>query len=291
MGRDLADTFPAAAELFERAEDVLSVPLRRLCWEGPEEELTRTENAQPALLVHGYAVWRLLPEPIRGSTSVGAGHSLGEFTAYLAAGALVFDDALRLVRRRGELMARAREGTMAALLGLDDDEVRAVCESTEGTVVPANYNAPGQVVVSGETEAVEAAADRARDAGARRVIMLDVSGAFHSPLMEVARVGLAEALRDVEIRAPRFPVIANASAEPVRDPAAARQLLVDQLTSPVRWVAGIERIRARGPDRVLELGPGRVLAGLMRRIDRSLEVRSVATAEDVETIRRESEDG
>lgn len=291
MGRDLAEAFPEAAELFERAEDVLGVPLRRICWEGPEEELTRTENAQPALLLHGYVVWSLLPEALRASTTVAAGHSLGEFTAYLAAGALSFEDALRLVRRRGELMAASEEGTMAAVLGLDDGEVEAVCEATEGVVVPANFNAPGQVVVSGAADAVERAGEHAREAGAR-VMELDVSGAFHSPLMEVARDGLEEALRTVEIRPPRFPVVANAAARPVEDPATARELLVDQLTSPVRWVAGVEAMRSHRPGRWLELGPGRVLAGLMRRIDRSVEVESVGSAEDVNEIRgEETEDG
>lgn len=290
MGRDLAEAFPEAAELFERAEDVLGVPLRRICWDGPEEELTRTENAQPALLLHGYAVWSLLPEALRASATVGAGHSLGEFTAYLAAGALGFEDALRLVRRRGELMAASEEGTMAAVIGLDDEEVEAVCEATDGVVVPANFNAPGQVVVSGATDAVERAGDRAREAGAR-VMELDVSGAFHSPLMEVARDGLEEALRDVEIRPPRFPVVANATARPVDDPDTARELLVEQLTSPVRWVAGVEAMRSRRLDRWLELGPGRVLAGLMRRIDRSVEVESLGSAEDVDEIRQEVEDG
>lgn len=290
MGRDLAEAFPEAAELFERAEDVLGVPLRRICWDGPAEELTRTENAQPALLVHGYVVWSLLPEPLRASASVAAGHSLGEFTAYLAAGALSFEDALRLVRKRGELMAASESGTMAAVIGLDDEEVEAVCEATEGVVVPANFNAPGQVVVSGATDAVGRAGDRAREAGAR-VLGLDVSGAFHSPLMEVARDGLEDALREVEIRRPGFPVVANASARPVEDPETARRSLVEQLTSPVRWVAGVETMRTLGPGRWLELGPGSVLAGLMRRIDRTLEVESVGTVDDVEEIRREVADG
>ncbi|MFW6193339.1 MAG: ACP S-malonyltransferase [Gemmatimonadota bacterium] len=291
MGRDLAEAFPEAAALFERADDVLGVPLRRICWEGPEEELTRTENAQPALLLHGYVVWSLLPEGLRASTTVAAGHSLGEFTAYLAAGALGLEDALRLVRRRGELMAASKEGTMAAVLGLDDEDVGAVCRETDGVVVPANFNAPGQVVVSGAADAVARAVRRAREAGAWRVIELDVSGAFHSPLMEVARDGLAEALREVEFRPPAFPVVANAAGRPVEDPEEARELLVEQLTSPVRWVAGVEAMRSRGPDRWLELGPGSVLAGLMRRIDRSLEVTSIGSAEDVDEIRREVEDG
>jgi len=291
MGRDLADAFPEAAGLWEQAEDILEVPLRRICWEGPEEELTSTENAQPAILLHSYAVWRLLPDRVRDSAVVAAGHSLGEFTAYLVAGALEFPDALRLVRRRGELMARSEEGTMAAVLGLEDERVQELCEGVDaGRVVAANFNAPGQVVISGDVAAVERAGAVAREAGARKVIPLDVSGAFHSPLMEVARAGLEEALDGVEIGAPRVPVVANVSAEPVERAGEARDLLVRQLTSPVRWRESVERMRGFGPARWLELGPGRVLAGLARRIDRSLDVTSVGTAEAVRAERGEGTD-
>lgn len=284
MGRSLAERRPAVGELWRRAEEVLDVPLRRICWEGPDEELTRTENAQPAILLHSYSVWRSLPEALRSSGAVAAGHSLGEFSAYLVAGALDFEDALRLVRRRGELMARSREGTMAAVLGLEGDRVSEVCAGVVGVVVPANFNAPGQVVISGEAEAVRRAGEEASRAGAKRVIELDVSGAFHSPLMEVAREGLAEALQDVAFRDPDFPVVANVDGELVRDAGGARRRLVRQLTSPVRWVDVIERMRSLEPDRWLELGPGRVLAGLARRIDRSLEVVTVGSDEDLEGL-------
>jgi [acyl-carrier-protein] S-malonyltransferase len=289
MGRDLAGSFPEADRLYARAEEILDVPLRRICWEGPEDELTRTENAQPAILLHSYVAWRLLPEPVRASARVAAGHSLGEFTAYLVSGALSFADALRLVRRRGQLMARSDEGTMAAVLGLDDEQVEEVCEAVEGVVVAANYNAPGQVVISGSVEAVKRASERAGEAGARRVLPLDVSGAFHSPLMEVAREGLAEALQDVELRDPDFPVVANVTAEPVTDGEQARELLVRQLTSPVRWADTVARMKGFGTGSWLELGPGKVLAGLARRVDRSLEVRSVGTAEDLEDLELERE--
>lgn len=289
MGRDLARAFPEADRLYAQAEEILDVPLRRICWEGPEDDLTRTENAQPAILLHSYVAWRLLPDPVRASARVAAGHSLGEFTAYLVAGALSFPDALRLVRRRGELMARSDEGTMAAVLGLDDEQVEEVCEAVEGVVVAANYNAPGQVVISGSVEAVKRASERAGEAGARRVLALDVSGAFHSPLMEVAREGLAEALQEVELRDPGFPVVANVTAEPVTDGEQARELLVRQLTSPVRWADTVARMRGFGVDRWLELGPGNVLAGLARRIDRSLEVRSVGAAGDLEDLELEEE--
>jgi len=291
MGRELAEASPEAAAVFRRADEVLGFPLSELCAEGPEEELTRTENAQPAILAHSYAVWTALPPEVRESTVAAAGHSLGEFTAYLSAGALAFEDALRLVRRRGELMARSREGTMAAVLGLDDETVEALCREEDGVVVAANFNAPGQVVLSGEVEAVERTGERATGAGAKRVIPLDVSGAFHSPLMEVAREGLAEALEGVELGDPAFPVVANATGEAVTDGERARELLVRQLTSPVRWSACVERLAGFGADRWLELGPGRVLRGLARRIDRSLLVRSIGGPEGLAELEEETVDG
>ena len=274
MGRDLAVADARAMELFERADAVLEVPLSQICWEGPVEELTRTENAQPAILLHSFIVWSLLSDEVRAAVTVGAGHSLGEFTSYVAAGSLSLDDGLRLVRRRGELMARSgdeRAGTMAAVIGLDPEAVQAACASVsvEGcVVVPANYNAPGQIVISGDVAAVESAMTTATELGARKVIPLSVSGAFHSPLMESARSGLAEAIADVELADPTFPVVANASATEVRTAAEARARLVEQLTSPVRWVESVETIAASDPDLWIELGPGRVLSGLLKRIDR-----------------------
>ena len=274
MGRDLAVADARAMELFERADAVLEVPLSQICWEGPVEELTRTENAQPAILLHSFIVWSLLLDEVRAAVTVGAGHSLGEFTTYVAAGSLSLDDGLRLVRRRGELMARSgdeRAGTMAAVIGLDPEAVQAACASVsvEGcVVVPANYNAPGQIVISGDVAAVESAMTAATELGARKVIPLSVSGAFHSPLMESARSGLAEAIADVELADPTFPVVANASATEVRTAAEARARLVEQLTSPVRWVESVETIAASDPDLWIELGPGRVLSGLLKRIDR-----------------------
>ena len=279
MGVELVDARPEAARIFRRADEILDLPLSRLCAEGPEEELTRTENAQPAILTHSYAVWSSLPDEVRDDVVAAAGHSLGEFTAYLVSGALSFPDALRLVRRRGELMARSEEGTMAAVLGLEDEAVETLCDEVDGVVVAANFNAPGQVVISGDVEAVRRAGERASEIGARRVVGLDVSGAFHSPLMEVAREGLAEALEAVELTAPTFPVVANATAEAVVDAERARELLVRQLTSPVRWSACVERLRSYEPGRWLELGPGNVLRGLVRRIDRDLSVRAVGGPE------------
>jgi [acyl-carrier-protein] S-malonyltransferase len=282
MGSDLAAELGAVRDLYERADELLSHPLSEICWNGPEDLLKQTENAQPAILLHSYAVWLALSEPVRQGACVAAGHSLGEFTAYLCAGAITFEDALRIVRRRGELMAaagRERPGAMSAVLGLDEDAVIAACEATPGIVVPANFNAPGQIVISGEAEAVASAGDRLRKEGARRVVPLNVSGAFHSPLMEGARRGLDAALDELVIANPSFPVVANVSAEPVDDADRARGLLISQLTGAVRWSDGIASISRLGATRFLEIGPGSVLVGLLRRIDRALQGQSVGDLE------------
>lgn len=287
MGRELADAFPSVRELYARADEALGAPLSRVCREGPADRLTATENAQPAILLHSYAVWTLLGEPLDGRVVVAAGHSLGEWTAHLVAGTFGFEDALRLVRRRGELMAAAgaeRPGTMAAVLGLEPRQVEAVCERTEGVVVPANLNAPGQIVISGEIDAVRRATTALEEAGARRVVPLDVSGAFHSPLMASAADGLRRAVDGLVAADPRVPVVANATARLVQDAATARDTLLAQLTSPVRWVEGVERMVQERPTEFLEIGPGSVLAGLVRRIDRSLAVRSIGDPAGVEEV-------
>jgi [acyl-carrier-protein] S-malonyltransferase len=288
MGRDLADAYPEARDTFAEADDTLGFALSRLCWEGPEDELTSTVNAQPAILVHSVAVWRVLQRR-RPAVALAAGHSLGEFSAYVAADAIDFADAVRTVRRRGELMlqsGQARPGTMAALLGLDDAAAEAICsEASDGThvVVPANFNAAGQIVISGDVPAVERAGELAKAAGARRVIPLNVSGAFHSPLMQVAEAGLRDTLAGVNLRDPGFPVVSNVTADPIAESTRARELLVEQLTSPVRWVASMQTMVAEGLGGYLELGPGNVLAGLLKRISRDLPVRSLGTAHDVES--------
>jgi len=291
MGAQLAAAEPSVRRLYEQADEILGIRLSRICHEGPEAELVRTENAQPAILLHGFAVWSVLPPEVRDAVVVGAGHSLGEFTAWLAAGGLSFPDALRTVRRRGELMAVAgdeRRGTMAAILGLEASEVAAVCARISGeasaTVVPANYNAPGQIVISGDTEAVEAACAAALDAGARRAVPLNVSGAFHSPLMHVAREGLREALRRLEMVDPSFPVVANSSAETVESGAEGRERLVEQLTSPVRWVESVAAMEVFEPTLWIEPGPGSVLTGLLRRIERRRPVVSAGTPEEIEAL-------
>jgi [acyl-carrier-protein] S-malonyltransferase len=284
MGRDLAERFPAARDIFERADRALGVPLTRIMWEGPEDELTATHNAQPAILTHSVATRAAVLDSLPLVT-LAAGHSLGEFSAYVAAGALAFEDAVRAVRRRGELMYRSgqdRPGTMAALLGLGDEAVETVCRDASGeggVCVPANYNGPGQVVISGDEPAVLRAMELAREAGAKRALPLNVSGAFHSPLMSVAEAGLEEHLAGVTLSPVAFPVVSNVTASPVTDPEEARRLLVEQLTSPVRWTASMRTMLDGGVRRFIELGPGSVLAGLMKRIEREAEVISLGTAD------------
>jgi [acyl-carrier-protein] S-malonyltransferase len=289
MGRDLAEAFPAAREIFERADQALGVSLTRIMWEGPEEELTATHNAQPAILTHSIAARAAVADALP-AVSFAAGHSLGEFSAYVAAGALSFEDAVRAVRRRGELMYRSgqdRPGTMAAVLGLDDEAIESVCREAsgaDGDCVPANFNAPGQVVISGDEAAVRRAMELAKAAGARRALPLNVSGAFHSPLMRVAEQGLREHLEGISIGTVEFPVVSNVTAEPVTDPETARRLLVQQLTSPVRWTASMRTMVLAGVTACIELGPGTVLAGLMKRIEGGVDVASVGTAANVHSF-------
>ncbi len=287
MGRDLAARHPEARRVFEEADRFLDLPLSRICFEGPEAELRETRNTQPAILVHSLAVLACMPASCDTDFHFAAGHSLGEYTAYVAAGSLQFADALRLVRRRGELMFRAgqdRPGTMAAVLGLSGDTLREALAGINGVVVPANENSPGQIVISGEIAAVREAMQRCKEAGAKRVLPLDVSGAFHSPLMEGAARGLEESLMRVTIERARVPVYANASAAPVVEPEEIRRSLGRQLLSPVRWEATIRAIRAAGCERFVEIGPGRVLTGLARSIDRSVVTASVDTAEELRSF-------
>ena len=289
MGRELVEHFPEARETFHEADEVLGFGLSRLCWEGPEAELVLTKNAQPAILTHSVAAWRVLRAAL-SDPRIAAGHSLGEFSAYVAAGSLAFDQALRTVRLRGELMFRAgeeRPGTMAAVLGLEDERVEELCQRTRtdaGEVVVANYNSPGQAVISGDPEAVDRASAAMREAGAKRVIPLNVSGAFHSPLMAAAEGGLRSALEAVDFADPAFPVVSNVTAEPVGDRELAKRLLVQQLTAPVRWTACIRKMRDLGVTRFLEIGPGTVLTGLVKRIDRGAEAAALGEGEELESF-------
>jgi [acyl-carrier-protein] S-malonyltransferase len=287
MGKDLAERFPDAREVFEAVDDALGVALSRLMWEGPGEELTLTHNAQPAILAHSAAVYALVASAL--DPVVGVGHSLGEYSAYAAAQSVTVREAARLVRRRGELMleaGKAHAGTMAAIMGLATENVERACRaasSDESMAVVANINTPDQIVISGDPDAVTRAGQECKAAGAKRVLPLNVSGAFHSPLMEPACQGLREVLATVEFADPAFPVVANARAEPVRDAATAVGLLGEQLVSPVRWVECIEQVVrfAGASSTFLECGPGKVLAGLLKRIMMGVNVHSLSTADDV----------
>ena len=287
MGQDVADQFPGARAVFQAVDEALGFSLSQVMWQGPETELTLTHNAQPAILAHTLAVHEVVRPAL--DPLLAAGHSLGEYSAYSTAGSLELADAARLVRRRGELMLAAgqqREGTMTAVLGLNATEVEAVCrESSTGdsVVVAANINAPDQTVLSGDPDAVERAGARCKEAGAKRVLPLKVSGAFHSPLMEPAAVGLQTVLDSVELADPAFPIVANATAQPVSDAATARAQLGAQLTSPVKWVASMQYAAqtAGEPARFLEIGPGKVLSGLLKRIVPGAEPQSLGSAQDI----------
>lgn len=268
MARALAEAEPRAADVLARANEILGFDLARLMREGPEDELTETKNAQPAILAHSVAALAAAEGKL-GTPAFAAGHSLGEFSAHVAAGTLSFEDALLAVRLRGELMfeaGRVRPGAMAAVLGIGDADLEAVCANVDaGVCQPANFNADGQVVISGDVAGVEQASQLAKAAGAKRVIPLKVSGAFHSALMEPAARPLRERLEAIEFRDPRYPVVSNVTAEPVTTGHDARELLVKQLTSPVRWAASVTTMVAAGVDRFVEIGPGKVLATLNRR--------------------------
>ena len=288
MGKDLATRFPAARDTFAAIDDALDARLSRLMWEGPEDELTLTHNAQPAILAHSAAVLAVVGERL-GQAGAAAGHSLGEYSAHVAAGSLTGVDAARLVRRRGELMfaaGEARPGAMAAVLGLPTAEVEAACDEAsgpDGVAVPANLNAPDQTVISGDPSGVQRAGEQCKARGAKRVIPLKVSGAFHSPLMAPAVDGLREALADATFSDPAFPVIANASGEAVRTGVDAKRLLADQLTAPVRWVACMQAAAELVPNATfVEIGPGNVLSGLLKRIVPNAKAMTLGTADEVE---------
>ncbi|MFO7955847.1 MAG: ACP S-malonyltransferase [Candidatus Brocadiia bacterium] len=290
MGRDIAEMSPPARQTFDAANETLDMELDRLCFEGPQVELSRSDVAQPAILTVSVATLRALEDAAGGLPPVAgtAGLSLGEYSALVAAGALEFRDAVGLVRKRGLYMQEACDanpGTMYSVLGLEDEEVEDACTEargrSNGLVWPANYNCPGQVVISGQEKAAAYAAEICDEMGARRVIQLDVAGAFHTRLMEPARDKLAIELENVEISEPRYPVVSNVTGEPNRDPDRIRELLALQVTSSVRWADGMRWLAGQGITDYLEVGPGKVLRGLLRRIDRSLNCQSVNTAEDV----------
>jgi [acyl-carrier-protein] S-malonyltransferase len=283
MGRDLAEQFPTAADLFQKADEVLRRKLSEIAWNGPIEDLTKTSNCQPALFVHGLACLSVLRE-LAGNFSIGgtAGLSLGEMTAHAAAGTFDFATGLKLVQRRGELMDEAcamTNGTMAAMIGGAENDVRQLAADEDVDI--ANINAPGQIVISGERAKVEAAVGVAREYGIRRATLLNVAGAYHSRLMESAYEQLGAALQHVPMQPPRFPVISNVTGAEVRTPIEIRRTLQDQVTGTVRWLDCIERLAKLDCDFFIELGPGGVLAGLLRRNRGDVGVISVADADSV----------
>ena len=288
MGRALADAFPICRDTFNEADAALGETLSRICFEGPEAELTLTENTQPAILAVSIAAYRLLAS--RGLTpAFVAGHSLGEYSANVAAGTFAFADALAIVRRRGRYMQEAVPvgvGAMAAILGLDADAVARACEeAAEGEIVSAaNLNGAGQIVIAGAKEAVARAGERARALGAKRVIPLTVSAPFHCALMDPAAERLAPELRALDARDPRVPIVANVDAEPKRAASAAIAALIAQVSSPVQWEAVIRRLASEGVTTYVEVGPGTVLSGLVRKIHREATVLSVGGPDDVAAV-------
>lgn len=283
MGRDLAEQFPVAAEMFQQADEILGRSLSETMWNGPIEELTKTSNCQPALYVHGLACLAALRE-IGGDSSIGgaAGLSLGELTAHAAAGTFDFASGLKLVQRRGELMdeaCAATNGAMAAMIGAEENPVRQLAADEDVDI--ANVNAPGQIVISGERAKVEAAIGVAREYGIRRATLLNVAGAYHSRLMESAYEKFGRALQHVTVQSPQFPVISNVTGEEVKTPEEIRRTLQDQVTGTVRWFDCTQRLIGLGCNFFIELGPGGVLASLLRRGSKDVEVISVTDAESV----------
>ena len=270
MGKDLYDNVPLAKELFDRANEILGFPITDIMFAGTDEQLKQTKVTQPAIFLHSVILARSLGDAFK--PDMAAGHSLGEFSALVAAGALGFEDGLKLVSKRAMAMQKACEqnpSTMAAIIALPDEKVEEICASVDGVVVPANYNCPGQLVISGTNEAIDEACAKLTAAGAKRALKLNVGGAFHSPLMEPARVELEAAIAAAPFAKPVCPVYQNVDAKPHTDPAEIRANLIAQLTSPVRWTQIVQNMLADGATSFTELGPGSVLQGLIKKVDRS----------------------
>ena len=278
MGKDLYESNPKARALFDKADEILGFKISEIMFGGTDEELKQTRVTQPAIFLHSVALAVALGEEFQ--PDMVAGHSLGELSALTAVGALSFEDGLRLVSARAEAMQKACEvkpSTMAAVIALADEKVEEVCAGVDGVVVAANYNCPGQVVISGEVESVQAACVALKEAGAKRALPLNVSGAFHSPMMEPARAELQKAIEATEFHTPRCAVYQNVDAQPHSDPNEIKQNLIAQLTSPVRWTQSVERMCADGATAFEELGPGQVLQGLIKKINKEVEVSSKQT--------------
>ena len=270
MGKDLYDNSALAKELFDRANKILGFDITSLMFSGTDDDLKQTKVTQPAVFLHSVIMAKVLGDKFKPDMT--AGHSLGEFSALVAAGALSFDDGLTLVSKRAQAMQKACElnpSTMAAIIGMEDTVIEQVCSEIDG-IVPANYNCPGQLVISGTNEGIDKAIARFTEMGAKRALKLSVSGGFHSPMMEPARAELEKAINEVSFSAPVCPVYQNVTASPVTDPAEIKKNLVAQLTSPVRWTQTIQNMIANGLTEIVEVGPGAVLQGLMRKINRDI---------------------
>ncbi len=270
MGKDLYDNSELAREMFNKADEIMGFSISKIMFEGTDEELKQTKVTQPAIFLHSTILAACLGEDFK--PDMVAGHSLGEFSALVANGTLSFEDGLRLVSKRAIAMQKACEmepSTMAAILGLEDDVVEEICGAVEGVVVPANYNCPGQLVISGAIPSVEKACEKLTEAGAKRALILQVGGAFHSPLMEPAREELAAAIEATQFNTPKCPVYQNVTASAISDPAEIKKNLVAQLTAPVRWTQTMTQMIADGASEVIEVGPGKVLQGLFKKVDRA----------------------
>ncbi len=273
MAKDLYDNYPEAKDRFEEANEILGFNITDIMFEGTPEDLKQTKVTQPAIFLH--SVIRVMTMGKDFKPDMVAGHSLGEFSALVANQTLTFEDGLRLVYKRALAMQKACEkerSTMAAILGMDDDKVESICKDIDDIVVPANYNSPGQVVISGSLAGVEKAIEKAKEAGAKRALPLPVGGAFHSPLMESAKEELAEAINETDFNKGLCPVYQNVDANPHTNPDEIRKNLIDQLTSPVRWTQSVQAMIADGADQFTEIGPGKVLCGLIKKIDRKQNV-------------------
>jgi len=284
MGKDLYEGSAAAKVLFDKADETLGFSISRICFEGPEEELKQTKNTQPAIFLHSIVLYHLIKKK---QFEITAGHSLGEYSALVAAGALTFEDGLKLVRLRGELMQQAgveHPGTMAAIVGLDSNLVNELCieASAEGIVQAANFNSPGQIVVSGSISGVRKAMELAKTRGAKIVKELPISGAFHSPLMESAQAGLKAELEKIKIHEAMIPVYANVTARPTQNADEIRTLVLRQLVSPVRWDESVKRMIADGAATFVEIGPGKVLQGLVKRINGNVKTLGLEKLNDVD---------
>lgn len=290
MGKDLYEQFPAVASIYLEADETLGFPISKLCFEGDPDELTETRNAQPAILLHSIAVARVLKEETGMEPSMAAGHSLGEYSALVAAGVLDGMDALKIVRKRGELMFEAgvsQPGTMAAIIGLEQEEVEEICEKASGQdliAVVANINSPGQIVISGHIEAVEKAMELATEKGAKKAIRLNVSGAFHSPLVAPAQADLVEYIKSFTLHNAEVGIICNADAKTIKTRIEIIDALSRQLTSPVLWSDSMKVMGREWDGDIMEVGPGKVLSGLMKRIDRTRKVINVGTAQELQKL-------